>query len=205
MQNVFRTAEIYKYNLFDCITLLKTKKRFGVKRWLLFGFLPVLKSKYYDDMTEFFLFGFIPLVLRDKIRHTDYRDIEPGLYKFSNLLPFEADGLQNPEGWGCWSDGNQTSFYLKTNKEYIAEFDLHAFWAPGKERQTMIVYVNNCAKQKYVFQEGREIPRIMINLPKSKKLHIMFKYEDVKSPADLGVSEDNRKISIGFRTLEIKG
>lgn len=197
-------AKIYQYNLFDYIPLLKTKTRYNVKRWLLFCFLPILKNKYIGETIESYLFGFIPLMLRDKMNHIDYKEIVPGVYNFSGVLPFESNGLFYPEDWGRWSDGNETSFFVKTDKKYIAQFNVHAFLTDNKTTQKLTVYINNREKQKHIFEQGKESSQIVIKLPKSKKLHIMFKYEDVKSPADLGVSEDNRKIAIGFESVEIK-
>ena len=190
--------------LFDYIKLLKIKQTSFMKTYKLFGCLLILKKLYIGEKIKTRLFGFVPLMSRNKIHYTDYRDIEPGVYSFSGLLPFEVDGLQNPEGWGCWSDGNQTSFYLKTNREYIAEFDLHAFLAPDKPRQVVTVYINGMEKQRYIFEYGKDIQKIILDLPKSKKLKIVFKYQDVLSPADLGISEDTRTITVGFKTLEIR-
>jgi len=200
-----KVAKIYQYNLFGNIPLLKIKQRYNVKRYLLFGFLPVLKNKYVGNDVEMYLFSVIPFMVRNKIHHIDYKELVPGFYYFSGILPFDAEGLQNPEGWGRWSDGDITSFFLQTDKEYIAEFNLHAFLSVEKPRQIVTLYINGYAKQKYIFEYGKEEPRIIVNLPKAKRLHIVFKYEDVKSPADLGLSEDNRKIAVGFQTVEIRG
>lgn len=198
-----KILQVRQYNLFDRIPLLKTKKRYGVKRWLLFGFLPILKNKYIGETIESYLFAFIPFILRTKVDHTEYKEIKSGIYKFSETLPFKSEGLQLPENWGCWSDGDKTSFYVKTNEKCIAEFDINVFLSDKKPQQVIELYINDVAKQKYVFESGKSIPRIIVNLPKSKKLHIMFKYADVKSPADLGLSDDTRKIALGFKTLEI--
>jgi len=189
--------------LFDYIPLLKTRQRYNVKRYLLFGFLPILKNKYIGENTETYLFAFIPLMARNKIRNIDYKQIVPGIYNFSDTLPFEVQGLQNSESWGRWSDGNQTQFYLKTDCECTAVFSFMPFINKGKEKQRVAVFVNNYKYGEYVFEDDKNIQKIVIDLPKSNKLRITFKYDDVKSPADLGLSDDQRKIAIGFRTMEI--
>ena len=49
------------YYLFDIIPLLKTRLKYGVKRYLLCGFLPVLKVKYNNEKIKSYLFSVIPL------------------------------------------------------------------------------------------------------------------------------------------------
>lgn len=59
-----------KMYLFDIIPLLKTKFKYGVKRYLLCGFLPVLKIKYNNDKIKSYLFSVIPFTYtsRQKFR-----------------------------------------------------------------------------------------------------------------------------------------
>jgi glycosyltransferase involved in cell wall biosynthesis len=197
-------AQISQYNLFDKIPLLKIKQQYGVKRYLLFGFLPIIKNKYIGDTIKTYLLAFIPLMFKSKINHINYEEVQSGIYNFSKTLPFKTEGLQKPEDWGAWSDGDKTSLYVKTNGKRIAIFDVNPFLTPNKTKQVLTLWINDCEKQKYVFEAGKKFPKIIVKLPKSDNLHIMFKYEDVKSPAELGVSDDARKIAIGFRTLEIK-
>ena len=201
-KDIFKITKIYEYSLFGCIPLLVTKQKYGVKRYLLFGFLPIMKNKYFMDSTEYYLFAFIPLMLRNKVCATKYKKVLPGVYQFSKSLPFDAKGLQVAEDWGCWSDGNETSFYLKTEKDCFAEFDISVFLAPGKEKQNVALYINGYEKQKYVFDQRNA--KIIIYLPKQKKSHIIFQYDDVKSPSEYGLSQDKRKIAICFKTLTIK-
>ena len=62
-----------KMYLFDFIPLLKTRLKYGVKRYLLCGFLPVLKVKYNEDKVKSYLFSVIPLT---------YKSNQHGVYKF---------------------------------------------------------------------------------------------------------------------------
>lgn len=214
-----RVLKIKKYKLFDFIPLLKSKTRWNVTRYLLFGFLPVLKKKTQNDIVKLYLFAFLPLgvfsdssckllglpiVSKKAIKHNNYNQILPGMYNFSDKLPIEFTGVCAPESWGAWSSGNESSFFMKTNDKYIAEFDVNPFLANEKNKQVVSIYVNNRKKDVLVFEAGKPNTKIAIDLPKSEKLHIMFKYTDVKSPKDLRLSDDARKIAIGFKTLKIQ-
>lgn len=61
-----------RYYLFDCIPVIKTSSRYGVKRWLLFGFLPLIKQKRDDNYCKVYLFGFIP-VIRISTKYNIYK------------------------------------------------------------------------------------------------------------------------------------
>jgi hypothetical protein len=210
---------VKKYYLFDLLLLMKTKLKYGIKRYLLFGFLPLIRIRYQDNKLKdilllsvipFFsntydsirLFG-IPVFFKQKLNET-YIPIKPGFYSTARMLKFVLKGMFACEAWGAWSRGDSTSFLLKTDDKYIAEFDVKPFLAKGKEKQIVTVYLNGHRKNKYVFEAGQKIPKISLVLPKSERLHIMFKYTDVKSPKDLGLSADGRKITIGFKSLEVK-
>ena len=61
------------FYIFDFIPLLKTRLKYGVKRYLLCGFFPILKVKYNEDKVKSYLFSVIPLT---------YKSNQHGVYKF---------------------------------------------------------------------------------------------------------------------------
>lgn len=210
--SVCAAAKVY---LFDKIPVLKIEKYYDCTKYLLFGILPLFKIDLYKRLFLFNLFPIIkqkhndiclfglPVITKTDIQDHKYNPVTSGIYDFSNALPFETNGLCAIEPWGCWSNGNKTSFFVKTYDKYTAEFDVNPFLAKGKRKQVVTVYVNGYKKGKYVFKSGKPYPKIVIGLPKSDKLHIVFKYNNIKSPCDLGMSDDNRKIAIGFKTVKI--
>ena len=209
---------IKEHRLFSVIPFIKIKYKYNVLRVLLFNFLPIIRKKQQKDKMSLYLFSVIPLIsisdkriklfgvpvlLRKVIKNHKYYQVTVGKYNFGTTLPFESEGLNAPEPWGVWSEGSKTSFYFRPDGKYVAEFDVMPFLVEGKEKQVVKLYVNDVEQGVYIFQSGKSFPKIVVSLPMSKKVHIMFKYEDVKSPAELGLSDDNRKIAMGFKSMEI--
>ena len=76
MKDNFQNTKNIKPNafyIFDFIPLLKTRLKYGVKRYLLCGFFPILKVKYNEDKVKSYLFSVIPLT---------YKSNQHGVYKF---------------------------------------------------------------------------------------------------------------------------
>lgn len=203
-----------KHNLFSVLPLFSLRKKYNVMRVLLFGFIPLLKIKpeghkvYLCSVLPLFsnvnnkisLFG-IPVLYKKEI-NKNYTKVQPGVYSFSGKIPFVSDGLYSPESFGVWSKDEKTRFYISTDRKCTATFDVNPFMVNGKRDVTVCV---NSHKYKYLFESGKPFPTISVKLPKSKKIILSFVYDVVKSPKECNISEDDRRFSIGFKKVEIKG
>ena len=128
-----------------------------------------------------------------------------------NVNELIKKGFSAPESWGIWSDGpiSEIEIPLETSEVHGVNlnFKMRAFITDGKDKFT--------AKMKIY---GHEISKIEISNPldfpwnvsvdgkylaDQKSLNVTFEFDDLKSPFELGLSEDRRLISIGLLDLHL--
>jgi hypothetical protein len=123
-------------------------------------------------------------------------------------------GWSSPEPWGTWSDGNTALVLLalsctpKNDLELL--IDGHAFLAGKHPSQEVDILVNghHVAILKYDLQSNSGVSVIMIPkalaLEKNGQLMIEFNIKNPISPAELGLSNDSRKVGLGIVSLELR-
>jgi hypothetical protein len=123
-------------------------------------------------------------------------------------------GWSSPEPWGTWSDGNTALVLLalsctpKNDLELL--IDGHAFLAGKHPSQEVDILVNghHVAILKYDLQSNSGVSVIRIPkalaLEKNGQLMIEFNIKNPISPAELGLSNDSRKVGLGIVSLELR-
>ena len=123
-------------------------------------------------------------------------------------------GWSNPEPGGTWSDGDtslvllQLSSLPKNDVELLIEGQ--AFLAEKHPSQEIDILVNehHVATLKYdqQFNEGIRTVKIpkRLALENNGRLLIRFNYKNPGSPAELGLSDDPRRLGLSIVSLELK-
>jgi hypothetical protein len=127
-----------------------------------------------------------------------------------NASPFEGEGWGRPERGGTWEIGSYSNLRLKLpsspKAHYMMTLTAHAF-AP-KERPAFDVEVHANSVKVAVWHitksdrlvEQAEIPLSTI---RSGTVEIEFLNGDPRSPAEFGLSTDDRKLGLAFETLSL--
>jgi|GEM_PF-560331 len=144
-------------------------------------------------------------------------------YCFNEKIYFNTNGLgskycifgwSGAESWGTWSDGDSSLLVLKI--PHIPKSDLnlliegHAFLAEKHPFQEIDVYLKDhyLTTLKYTLLNNGGIKSIKI--PKAfmtnegAVVSIKFKFKNPKSPAELGLSADTRRLGLGIVSLVLK-
>jgi hypothetical protein len=123
-------------------------------------------------------------------------------------------GWSHPEPWGTWSDGD-TSYILlalsnlpKNDVSLLIEGE--TFLADKHPSQEIDILVNKqyVATLRYDQQSNNGVR--MVQIPKrlllenNGRLLIRFNFKNPKSPAELGLSSDARRLGLGIVSLELK-
>lgn len=130
--------------------------------------------------------------------------LEEGIDFTKNGLPLfikEISGLSETEQWGRWSDANKASaveliFYDRLPNSFSLFINAIAFGPNIGE--TLII---NIAEQTYDIKIPKERPfklKFDVNLNGQKTNKIEIIPPKPTSPKELGLSEDERKLGIGF-------
>ncbi|MCL7420744.1 MAG: GtrA family protein [Methylobacter sp.] len=129
-------------------------------------------------------------------------------------LKYLLYGWSQHEPWGTWSDGDTSVILLtlselpKNDVELLIEG--HAFLTDKHSFQEIDVLVNEqyMATLRYEYQfnnRGRavKIPLRLIS-ENNGQLLIKFNFKNAKSPTELGLSGDRRRLGLGIVSLELK-
>lgn len=123
-------------------------------------------------------------------------------------------GWSVPEYWGTWSDGNNA--WLVLNVSHLPEDDVgllikgRAFVTRQLPSQEIDIIVNEqyVATLKYD-RQSNDVPRT-VKIPKhlvwghGGQLLVRFNIRSPKSPAELNISDDDRRLGLGLISLEFR-
>ena len=133
---------------------------------------------------------------------------------FSRLknMDFKLSGFSNAEAWGRWSDGFVSTMifnFKKLKNDLLFNFEVKPFFAKTLSRQLVNIYANDKFVAQWCFEQGKPMPKTELILPKALKtkkgkVFLRFEYENAKSPKELLVNSDSRKLALGFISMEIK-
>ena len=115
-------------------------------------------------------------------------------------------GWSQPEGWGVWTDSKKAELFLpcKIQKKTIkaVKFIVNSF---GRQ-EVFIAQGRLEIVSKKLRGKGTEV--IYIELPKGScnngVVSLIMRVPDAKSPKDLGISADSRKLGIGLIRAELE-
>lgn len=119
-----------------------------------------------------------------------------------------CSGLSNIENWGRWSDGDTVFFRLQTKSkqtELPVEIKVVPFITESCPTQKCKIFCNNHEIKEIVFDtQGEQIINLIVPNDNDGNLDFTFKIDSPKSPAELGKSDDIRRLGIGFKSVQIK-
>lgn len=122
-------------------------------------------------------------------------------------------GWSRPKDWGTWSKGKKSTLVIDLDEPHDGdlelEFEFRPFFAGAHQSQRVELSVNGTlidtwklspAKQKWSQRRVRIAKNIWNAI---RPAEINFVYSEPKSPKELGVSKDRRRLAIGLKTLTI--
>ena len=134
---------------------------------------------------------------------------------------FLMEGWSVPEPWGQWSDGDSASVLLNIATPPHGDLELlvngHAFLVPEKHpEQHVDIFLNDrkIGQWDYALPGDAEPSVKSVTIPRDSWIDSMekmkpwllltFRFKKPQSPADLGMSMDSRRISLGLTSLSLR-
>jgi hypothetical protein len=116
----------------------------------------------------------------------------PGTEEFDNLFQLSPNGWQDFESWGVWSRGDSSEIVLRPrpNKSCDVRLDAHYF---SQSRPSSIFLDGEFLK----IDDGSPISVA----PGDRPVAIGLRHRDVRSPHELGVSDDPRELAFGLSRI----
>jgi hypothetical protein len=119
----------------------------------------------------------------------------------NNKSIYQIIGWSSPEEWGTWTEGKQT--FLVMNVDSSDDLFLHLNINGVFNNNPVNVYVNDKLIGNFEFVIGENIIPISKEIYPNKLIRIQFIIKDPKSPKDMGLSSDTRKLGIGVSSFYI--
>lgn len=152
------------------------------------------------------LYAFSPSTQRSVTTAATYAIIDP---KSRAML---ASGWSGVESWGVWSDGPRAELSVPLPKTVLADFEIALegplHWVKGhKENQHVSIRANNQPVGKWSLPNSPryliriKVPRTMVE--QSTVVSLLIDIADTRSPRDLNVSGDARRLGIGLETVSV--
>ena len=106
-----------------------------------------------------------------------------------------GEGWSNFENWGVWSEGNVSRLTF-TFSEPVTKIELliQPFVAESREEANITIEVNGRRFDEKL--SSRSLLRYSFDA--TRNVDIIFKHKNIKSPLELNINDDNRKINIGL-------
>ncbi|HLJ15254.1 MAG TPA: hypothetical protein VKV15_12210 [Bryobacteraceae bacterium] len=129
-----------------------------------------------------------------------------------NASHFEAEGWGDPEPGGSWTVGSHSVLMLQLPAQpasgLVLLIEAHAFTPPQRSHfdDTLLINGRIAAQWSITAQEPllRRQVRLQAGLIRSRAVRIEFVNHDPRSPADLGLSADGRKVGLALHTLRLE-
>jgi hypothetical protein len=146
--------------------------------------------------------------------------LDPALYAPGEVLDFrmggnaryfEGEGWSRPERGGAWTIGGHSVLVLPLaappSGDLLLSFEAHGFTPPERSRFDDTLLVNGRVAAQWTITGEEPVVQEQVRLPAgtiaSRVLRIEFVNHDPRSPADLGLSGDDRKVGLALHTLRI--
>ncbi|GEM_PF-6286536 len=119
-------------------------------------------------------------------------------------------GFSEPEAWGRWTDGERAELAFKIpeqcrNKNVSLSMDMLAFVHPNKPTCKIAIEVN---QRTVLEQEITQFnSKVLLSLTAAETanewIDVGIKVYDPRSPKELGISEDTRRLGVGIQSISI--
>ncbi|MGA2742540.1 MAG: hypothetical protein ABSG65_34515 [Bryobacteraceae bacterium] len=128
-----------------------------------------------------------------------------------NALHFEGEGWGDPELGGSWTVGGHSVLVLQLpappTSDLVFSIEAHAFTPPQRNHFDDTVMVNGRVAAQWTITDREPLIRRHVSLPvgliRSRVVRIEFMNHDPRSPADLGLSVDTRKVGLAIHTMRL--
>jgi len=129
-----------------------------------------------------------------------------------NGLPYLAAGWSEPEEWGIWSTGNRSEIVMRLPRldtDVRLKVDAYAFVHQARPHKEVTVFINDMPMATWSFNQGEGTQTRSIELSKAlfqqaQALTIRFFSPAVESPEQVGLWQDERKISVALVDLTLE-
>lgn len=146
--------------------------------------------------------------LEDSSGATLIRPEQPIVFsqKIVNGERYIKDGWSSQEVWGRWSSGSNSQLVLPVPKESVNSLNIlaNAYIGPTHPRLEINISINGTIIKSYALEKSENV--ISIPIPESAKslpyLTVDFAFVNPKSPKDLGLGSDDRKLGIGIKEIK---
>jgi hypothetical protein len=129
----------------------------------------------------------------------------------NGLMSALYSGWSIPEDWGVWSIGSRATIRIAFRHSTVFPatllFDLTAFAPPGGT-QSVAVWVGERPEKALQFDAGtlsRMLPIVIGrgDVSEDLRVEIVFNIANPESPAQYGISEDERQLGVAVKCLEL--
>ncbi len=116
-------------------------------------------------------------------------------------------GFSQPEDWGTWTNGTVASLVMNPDKRVPSDitFQVVTFMSPGPVRATVVIDEKTVGD--IVLDNAKPGGEFTFKIPdealEDGSIKLDFLIADPKSPKELGLGNDSRKLGLGFRSLRI--
>jgi hypothetical protein len=129
-----------------------------------------------------------------------------------NAMQYAATGWAQSEDWGTWTDGSRAILRLKPasvgTSDLVLTVRARGFVVPQHPQQDIDVLLNGTAVGRWSFNSFEIVER-ELRLPASlvagsDMLELTFVAPSARSPAELGLSADTRRLGIGVASATLR-
>jgi len=128
------------------------------------------------------------------------------------FAPRLIKGFSGPEDWGFWTDGRLSEFTIEIasqQRPVSLHLSARAYLNQAHRTQRVGIYINSNLLKSFTLSYPSESISIDIPIPpnlldKSRTQVFTIDLPDAISPAELGLSSDNRALALAITKLEIK-
>jgi hypothetical protein len=121
-----------------------------------------------------------------------------------------AGGFSGPEDWGVWTDGDEAVLAVRLDVAAAGEVEialfLEAFVRPENTPLQVGVRANGMPVASWSFSgsHGPAWQRVRVPMPSGSELVVLvFAIKTPLSPKELGLSDDSRRLGLGFHRLAV--
>lgn len=133
-------------------------------------------------------------------------------YNFNrDRIYIKTNGVANPEHWGRWTIEEKVDiiFYSPVKKDLEVTFNVNPFLPEKMENQRIDVYSRGEKLATWNYRLENPFPNTTIVVKKeliknNGKVNLEFLIKSPISPKELGLSDDNRKLGLGFKSVTIR-
>lgn len=125
-------------------------------------------------------------------------------------IQYLGEGWANPELWGVWSKESQVTLFLpvQPNSANTIRVEAVPFLSGDIQQQRVHVFINNQGPKTFFLNEHSSsfdisIPPLTQNSTEKAGVVLEFHLPDHVSPAELGVSDDYRKLALALRSVTL--